>query len=464
MESSVRNKSNTISTINTINTTFTPNRRIPNNYYTHYNDFNNQLQTPKSATLPSSPPSDLLSQHPATTPNLSLRDIPTLQDVIMNTKFKDQYDENSECEDEYINLHSFTKHLTQIHCQENLEFILDIDKYLVSQNIELWHAIYLKYLTLDSIDEINLPAHLTIQLHYAQLPSLELTHKCRNYIKNEILQSLYNEYVRKVLKQLPSIYQKKERRGTSSEGGDKGEGEERAAATTTNTSNTHLRPINCVLQNGIDNDCNTNTTPSSSSSLWCCMHQPLLQRELCRTQHHIQTLKENGQDVDLRNMTLTPPLSPPPPPLLIPQSSSSSQQQQQQQEKEKESLHRSNDVDQDHDHHHHHPQRRQHIHTAYIGYDYYSIPQTEEDQLVSSSGSSSDNLHAIDTQEDEIMDIQPKRRSFSFKAPHPGSQGTTPSTLMSRGGSITSSIVDNSVQYFNNKMKKFRIRRSSQEE
>ena len=76
------------------------------------------------------------------------------------------------------------------HCSENLQFIIDINKYLFTHNstnsscnsglVNLWNFIYEKYLTFDADLEINLPCRLKSQLKLNQLPELNVLKIVKN--------------------------------------------------------------------------------------------------------------------------------------------------------------------------------------------------------------------------------------------------------------------------------------------
>ncbi|CAK9437237.1 uncharacterized protein LODBEIA_P16150 [Lodderomyces beijingensis] len=375
----------------------------------------------------------------------ALKDVPSLSDII---------DCQCACDGE-INLTTFTTYLTSIHCQENLEFIIDVKNYknqlgqepssaLSSPVMDLWHHIYSKYLTQDSEDEINLPGSLTLQLHYAQPPSSDILEKCSLYITNEILQNLYHEFVKKLTNNKQGLYRRK-------------------SALVPPTIGT------CGLSSPSPRN---QASSCCSHSSWCCRKQSQLQSELCKTQHdiaaHQQMSKNKKPMAGFRPMTLTPPLSPPP---------------IQELQHQKPHQHQ-------HQHHHnsnllHKVHKQQHgDHFRYSGYDYYSIPQSEEDKSGSSSCSSNScfkntSAEDVSTDQDSINNENDRVEalndlvmvnSYSSNTSPPTTSRTdsmstnNTSTSMSRGGSLKSTLMDNSVQYFNNKMKKLKFRRFSQED
>ena len=76
------------------------------------------------------------------------------------------------------------------HCSENLQFIIDINKYLFTHNstnsscnsglVNLWNFIYEKYLTFDADLEINLPCRLKITIKIKSITRIECIKNCQN--------------------------------------------------------------------------------------------------------------------------------------------------------------------------------------------------------------------------------------------------------------------------------------------
>ncbi|CCG23284.1 Rgs2 protein [Candida orthopsilosis Co 90-125] len=115
-----------------------------------------------------------------------------------------------------ITLHSFNNYLSSIHCQENLQFILELNKFLTSTNksntnetLTHWQQIYSKFLIAESDWEVNLPSRLSSNLHFAQYPNESTLHNCKSYIINELLQNLYHEYLKTVTKNKCGLYRRR---------------------------------------------------------------------------------------------------------------------------------------------------------------------------------------------------------------------------------------------------------------
>lgn len=103
-------------------------------------------------------------------------------------------------QDSHYNLLNFITYLTNIHCQENLEFILDINTYLLLHPPTLvhWQRLYYKYIAVDSPYEINLPCCYRSLLCPLTKPDFTLLIKCKRSIYDDILINLYHEFIKYV--------------------------------------------------------------------------------------------------------------------------------------------------------------------------------------------------------------------------------------------------------------------------
>ncbi|KAI5958850.1 hypothetical protein KGF57_002284 [Candida theae] len=122
-----------------------------------------------------------------------------------------------------ITLLSFNNYLSSIHCQENLQFILELNKFLTcvhnsnsttpttrtTDPLTKWQQIYSKFLIAESEWEVNLPSRLSSTLHFAQLPLESTVQNCKVYIINEILQNLYHEYLKTVTRTKCGLYRRR---------------------------------------------------------------------------------------------------------------------------------------------------------------------------------------------------------------------------------------------------------------
>ncbi|KAI5962446.1 uncharacterized protein KGF55_003522 [Candida pseudojiufengensis] len=123
--------------------------------------------------------------------------IPTLQELLVNEDLVNENEHN-------LTVHSFLNYLKTLHCNENLEFILDLNYFITlltntttdSSIKENWINLYKKYFQINSEFEINLPCSLSNQLKLNELPSITTLNLCKNYIINEILINLYLKFIK----------------------------------------------------------------------------------------------------------------------------------------------------------------------------------------------------------------------------------------------------------------------------
>ncbi|KAK6202945.1 uncharacterized protein RJT21DRAFT_23237 [Scheffersomyces amazonensis] len=119
--------------------------------------------------------------------------IPTLDDLLDDSIPKDN---------EYYTKTQFINYLESIHCLENLNFILDINKLILnfnsnsSDNLQLWNHFYNTFMSINSPQEINLPCLYKSQFQPAVLPTTASLLKCKKIIYDDILINLYNEFVK----------------------------------------------------------------------------------------------------------------------------------------------------------------------------------------------------------------------------------------------------------------------------
>lgn len=173
-------------------------------------------------------------QHQQQQDEVEQHNIPSLHDLIHNstttldkqtTGTQDNDSSNTDntnttSTNSKITLHSFNNYLASIHCQENLQFIIELNKFMTSSSsssssskstssLSQWQQIYSKFLIAESEWEVNLPSRLSSNLHFAQYPNESTLHNCKLYIINELLQNLYHEYLKTVTKNKCGLYRRR---------------------------------------------------------------------------------------------------------------------------------------------------------------------------------------------------------------------------------------------------------------
>ncbi|KAK6464390.1 hypothetical protein DFJ63DRAFT_333959 [Scheffersomyces coipomensis] len=120
--------------------------------------------------------------------------IPTLDDLISGDRNED---ENNG--DDYYSEGEFIKYLESIHCIENYQFIIDINK-LIEQYHEMklleWQVFFNQFLNMNSIQEINIGCNLKSKFNYFEIPTLHLLVHIKKIIMDEILINLFNEFIK----------------------------------------------------------------------------------------------------------------------------------------------------------------------------------------------------------------------------------------------------------------------------
>ncbi|KAG5420491.1 hypothetical protein I9W82_002372 [Candida metapsilosis] len=175
--------------------------------------------TPCTTTKQFNLPSSYTNDSPVITEERE-QEIPCLHDLIHNSATPKTVAAATASPHGNITLQSFNNYLSSIHCQENLQFILELNKYLnttydscinIDNNEQLthWQSIYRKFLITESEYEVNLPSRLSSDLHFAQLPMESTIQHCKTYIINEILQNLYHEYLKTVTKNKCGLYRRR---------------------------------------------------------------------------------------------------------------------------------------------------------------------------------------------------------------------------------------------------------------
>lgn len=101
-------------------------------------------------------------------------------------------------QDSQFNLQSFKAFLVNVHCEENLQFVLDAASYLSLHPPTLvrWQQLYYEYIATESPSEINLPCYFKSLLSPLVKPDLPLLMKCKRHIHDEILVNLYHEFTK----------------------------------------------------------------------------------------------------------------------------------------------------------------------------------------------------------------------------------------------------------------------------
>lgn len=127
-------------------------------------------------------------------------------------------------EDVYYNRANFVAYLTNIHCLENLEFIMDLNEYLHKKTDD-WRPIHEKFLRPNAPSEINLPfklKELLIGKTTAEKaagvpgPTEEILVKVKRFVYDDVLINLYNEFVKYMRgKSGESVYRRRSEIDTS---------------------------------------------------------------------------------------------------------------------------------------------------------------------------------------------------------------------------------------------------------
>ena len=392
--------------------------------------------------------------------------LPTLYELLEHTTNLDSHKSNQ-------SLLSFHEYLMSRHCSENLQFIIDINKYLFTHNstnsscnsglVNLWNFIYEKYLTFDADLEINLPCRLKSQLKLNQLPELNVLKNCQKYIYDNLLISLYREFTKLMKQQYDKEMKKKKQQQQQEQ-----EQEEKQLKQQKSISE-QSSPINKNNNNGSSSSSSNSTGSFTHFKHSLSLNLPRRNsNKICNNKNnqHIKHIDDDDEDIC---------------PISKVNTSIST-------EKEEEKKEETGNV--------HH--RKQH----FIGYDYYTIPTIESTSSSSSSSSSSspttssptyfDNQnhnnsthhhHTHNHNEEKdcfVINDNNYFTTWSMNRNNSSSSGTTSGTTTrtnststrhnsssgnssgssnntSRGSSIGSIFMDNSIQYFNNKMKKFKF-------
>lgn len=120
--------------------------------------------------------------------------IPNLQDLI--------FDRST---DKHFNKNNFIKYLASIHCLENFEFLVDVNKFYQLSNdtdrIYKWNLIIKHYLLTDSLKEINIPHQMRNNLLTKNhLPHNDCIKKAYKIISELVLDN-YNQFIGMIKKQ-----------------------------------------------------------------------------------------------------------------------------------------------------------------------------------------------------------------------------------------------------------------------
>ncbi|ABN67863.2 predicted protein [Scheffersomyces stipitis CBS 6054] len=122
--------------------------------------------------------------------NQSIHIIPSLDDLLDDSKSKDNY----------YTKQNFIEFLSNIHCVENLEFVMEVNELIRHLGSDLalvkWQSMYENFISINSISEINLPCMFRQQFNYNDIPSHHLLAKCKRIIYDDILINLYNEFIK----------------------------------------------------------------------------------------------------------------------------------------------------------------------------------------------------------------------------------------------------------------------------
>jgi len=146
------------------------------------------------------------TRHSPTSTPTKVHTIPSLDELL-----------HQDFEDTFYNRANFVTYLSNIHCLENLEFILDLNEYLQKKTHEDWLAIYEKFLKTNAPSEINLPyklrellcgnhlEHAVEKVETKEIPTVsticpgpseETLVKVKRFVYDDILINLYNEFVK----------------------------------------------------------------------------------------------------------------------------------------------------------------------------------------------------------------------------------------------------------------------------
>lgn len=386
--------------------------------------------------------------------------LPTLYELLEHTTNLDSHKSNQ-------SLLSFHEYLMSRHCSENLQFIIDINKYLFTHNstnsscnsglVNLWNFIYEKYLTFDADLEINLPCRLKSQLKLNQLPELNVLKNCQKYIYDNLLISLYREFTKLMKQQYDKEMKKKKQQQQEQEQEEKQLKQQKSISEQSS-------PINKNNNNGSSSSSSNSTGSFTHFKHSLSLNLPRRNsNKICNNKNN-QHIKHIDDDDD-ENIC---PIS---------KVNTSISTEKEEEKEETENVHH----------------RKQH----FIGYDYYTIPTIESTSSSSSSSSSSsptyfDNQNHNNSthhhhnhnhnEEKDCFVINDNNyfTTWSMNRNNSSSSGTTSGTTTrtnststrhnsssgnssgssnntSRGSSIGSIFMDNSIQYFNNKMKKFKF-------